>query len=87
MASVTLQLPPDTERELRRQAGLRGQTLESYLQHLVGQAARADGSPRPTSPPTGVLDFLDSLPAGPRSAPSWEEFERAFQAERDSWEH
>jgi hypothetical protein len=88
MASVTLNLPPDTERELRHQAHLRGQTLEAYLQHLAERAAHANGR-APTSPvlrPAGVLDYLDSLPAGPRSAPTWDEVERAFQSERDSWE-
>ena len=44
--------------------------------------------PRPSeSPPRrSVLDFLDSLPAGPRSAPTWEEVERRFQEERDAWD-
>jgi hypothetical protein len=34
----------------------------------------------------GILDFLQSLPPGPRSYPTWEEFERSFQEERDAWE-
>lgn len=33
-----------------------------------------------------ILDFLDSLPPGPRSYSTWEEFERRFQEERNSWE-
>jgi hypothetical protein len=33
-----------------------------------------------------ILDYLDSLPAGPRSCSSWEEFERIFQQEKDSWD-
>lgn len=33
----------------------------------------------------GVLEFLDSLPSGPRSFASWEEMERHFQEERDAW--
>ena len=33
-----------------------------------------------------VLEFLDSLPSGPRSAPTWEEVERRFQEERDAWD-
>jgi hypothetical protein len=43
---------------------------------------RADGAPTRG----GVLDFLDSLPAGPRSYPTWAEFERAFRQERDAWD-
>lgn len=41
-------------------------------------------TPAPT--PGGVLDFLNSLPPGPRSAATWEEVERNFQEERNSWE-
>lgn len=33
-----------------------------------------------------TVEFLDSLPAGPRSFDTWEEFERHFQQERDSWD-
>lgn len=33
-----------------------------------------------------VLEFLDALPAGPRSYPTWEEFERGFQEEREAWD-
>jgi hypothetical protein len=37
-----------------------------------------------TSP--SLVEFLDSLPPGPRSFATWEEVERAFKQERDSWE-
>jgi hypothetical protein len=44
--------------------------------------------PRPseTPPRRSVLQLLDSLPAGPRSAPTWDEIERKFQEGRDSWD-
>jgi hypothetical protein len=44
--------------------------------------------PRPsaTEPRRSVLEFLDSLPPGPRSAPSWAELERQFHEERDAWD-
>ncbi len=32
-----------------------------------------------------LLEFLDSLPPGPRSAPTWEEIERDLQEDRNSW--
>jgi hypothetical protein len=35
---------------------------------------------------SGVLDFLDALPAAAKSDRDWADFEREFQAERDSWE-
>ena len=33
-----------------------------------------------------VLEFLDSLPAGPRSSKTWTEIEQHMQEERNSWE-
>jgi hypothetical protein len=38
-----------------------------------------------TGPAGSVLEFLDSLPPGPRSFQSWQEFEDQFQEERNSW--
>ena len=32
-----------------------------------------------------VLDLIDSLPPGPHSYPTWDEFKRRFQEERDAW--
>jgi hypothetical protein len=44
--------------------------------------------PRPseTQPRRSILEFLDSLPPGPRSAPTWDEIERQFQEERNAWD-
>ena len=44
--------------------------------------------PRPSAaqPRRSVLEFLDSLPTGPRSAATWDEIERQFQQERDGWD-
>ena len=33
-----------------------------------------------------ALEFLDSLPPGPRAFPTWEEYERHLEEERDAWE-
>lgn len=33
-----------------------------------------------------VIEFLDSLPAGPRAFPSWNEYEDHLRAERESWD-
>ena len=35
---------------------------------------------------TSLMDFLDALPPGPRSAPTWEEIERNLQEDRNSWD-
>lgn len=45
----------------------------------------------PTTPKSGsgkqfLMDFLASLPPGPRSASTWEEIERNLQQDRDSWD-
>ena len=37
-------------------------------------------------PRRSVLEFLDALPPGPRSPPTWDEIERRFQEERDAWD-
>ena len=44
--------------------------------------------PRPpaTEPRPSVVKFLDSLPPGPRGAPTWDELERQFREERDAWD-
>lgn len=33
-----------------------------------------------------ALEFLESLPPGPRAFKTWEEYERHLQEERDSWD-
>jgi hypothetical protein len=33
-----------------------------------------------------MLDFLESLPPGPRAFPTWEEYERHLREEKDAWE-
>jgi hypothetical protein len=33
-----------------------------------------------------ALEFLESLPPGPRAFKTWEEYEQHLQEERDSWD-
>ena len=33
-----------------------------------------------------ALEFLESLPPGPRAFPTWEEYERHLQEEKNAWE-
>lgn len=33
-----------------------------------------------------MLEFIESLPPGPRAFPTWEEYEKHLQEEKDSWE-
>ncbi len=48
---------------------------------VVIKSASPDASAEMT-----LMQFLDSLPEGPRSAATWEEVERQFREERDSWD-
>jgi len=38
-------------------------------------------------PFSSALEFLESLPPGPRAFRTWEEYEKHLQEERNSWEH
>lgn len=44
--------------------------------------------PRESEPPPrrSLIEFLDSLPPGLRSAPTWGEIERRFQEDREAWD-
>ncbi len=33
-----------------------------------------------------MLEFVESLPPGPRAFPTWDEYERHLREEKDSWE-
>jgi hypothetical protein len=33
-----------------------------------------------------LADLIETLPPGPRCFATWEEYERALQADRDSWD-
>ena len=41
---------------------------------------------KPKPPFTSALDFLNSLPPGPRALATWEEYEQHLQKEKDAWE-
>jgi len=68
------------------QAGHRIEIMVPGLRE--GQQVDVIVFPRPSEPPTGpsLLEFLDRLPPGRRTASSWDEIERRFQEERDAWD-
>ena len=70
----------------RVQAGNRVEITAPELKE--GQDVDIFVIPRPDQslPRLSPLDLLDTLPAGPRSASSWDEIERRFQEERDAWD-
>ena len=39
-----------------------------------------------SNPAISIIEFLDSLPDGPRAFPTWDEYERQLRLERDSWD-
>jgi hypothetical protein len=58
--------------------GLReGEDVEVTLESLAPAAQKSR---------RGILDLIDSLPPGPRSANTWEEVQRRLREERDSWD-
>ena len=69
---------------------LPGQRIEVSVPAFdVGQTVAVIVVPSPEVPKEGKFDlvgFLDSLPPGPRTFSTWEEYEQHFQSERDSWD-
>ena len=67
---------------------LPGHRVEVTTPDLVeGQAVDVLIVPQPAPVPRqSMLDLIQSLPPGPRSAATWEEIEAQFQRERDSWD-
>ena len=41
---------------------------------------------QPESRRISMLEFVESLPPGPRAFPTWEEYERHLQEEKNAWE-
>jgi hypothetical protein len=41
---------------------------------------------KPVSQRLTMLQLLESLPPGPRAFPTWEEYEKHLQAEKDAWD-
>jgi hypothetical protein len=74
---TTTRVLPGNRIELSSPQLQEGQTVDVYVfpQHKTL-----------TKRKQSLMDFIKSLPPGPRSAKTWEEVERNFQEERDSWE-
>ncbi|MGH7174173.1 MAG: hypothetical protein ACRELG_28220 [Gemmataceae bacterium] len=43
-------------------------------------------SEKPQAKFASALEFLESLPPGPRAFPTWEEYEKHLQEEKNAWE-
>ena len=73
---TTARVQPGNKIEITAPDLIEGQDVDVFL------------IPRPSEahPRRSVLELLDALPPGPRSAPTWDEIERQFQAERDEWD-
>jgi hypothetical protein len=41
---------------------------------------------KPQPPRMSMLEFVKSLPPGPRAFPTWEEYEKHLKEEKDAWE-
>lgn len=42
--------------------------------------------PGPSKPRMSMLEFLETLPPGPRAFKTWEEYEQHLREEKDAWE-
>jgi hypothetical protein len=69
---------------------LPGRRIEvSVPAFTVGQTVAVTVAASPEAPRNGKFDlvgFFDALPPGPRTFPTWEDYEQHFQSERDSWD-
>lgn len=69
---------------------LPGKRIEVSNEGLAeGQDVEVTITPVPSdqqSKTQGLMELIDSFPPGPHSAPTWEEIERQFREERDSWD-
>jgi len=43
-------------------------------------------SSAPARSTTSLLDFIDSLPPGPRAVADWNEYQAQFRQDRESWD-
>lgn len=73
---LTARVQPGNKIEITAPDLQEGQEVDVFL---IPRASAM--TPRPT-----LIELLDSLPPGPRSAPTWDEIERRFQEGRDSWD-
>lgn len=73
---VTTTVQPGNKIEITAPELAEGQTVHVFV--LESEPVSSDYR--------SVVDFLKSLPPGPRSFKTWEEFEKHFQEERDSWD-
>ena len=69
---------------------LPGQRIEVAVPAFtVGQTVAVTvfpSSKQPNKTKFDLVGFLDSLPPGPRVFSSWDQYEKHFQSERDSWD-
>jgi hypothetical protein len=86
MATTTDRLRTALHTTARVQSGNRIEITAPELK--VGQDVDVFLIPRPSEPQPrrSVLEFLELLPPGPRSAPTWDEIERRFREDRDAWD-
>ena len=72
---ITARVQPRNEIEITVSNLKEGQEVDVFL------IPRTPAMPHRRS----VIEFLDSLPPGPRIAKTWDEIEHRFQEERDAW--
>ncbi|HUG68444.1 MAG TPA: hypothetical protein VMM76_11895 [Pirellulaceae bacterium] len=78
MLSVTqiVRVKPGNRVEVVSPEFVEGDEVEVVVSSRTAQA----------SVPTSVLEFVDSLPDGPRAFATWDEYEQHLRQERESWD-
>ncbi|MBM3495953.1 MAG: hypothetical protein FJX72_16760 [Armatimonadetes bacterium] len=81
--SINTKVLPGHRIEVTNPALPEGRSVTLTVHIAPGAESGSDAK----APRRGVLlEFIESLPPGPRSAATWEEVERAFQEERNAWD-
>ena len=94
---ITLRIKADVQNDRRVVVTLPPEVPTGPAELVVTvESPMANGTGLQTTSQTGVavnksqfgsaLEFLESLPSGPRAFKTWEEYERHLQEEKDAWE-
>jgi len=80
---ITTRVLPGHRVEIVAPELIDGEAVEVFV--VMPEAAHKPES-EPAAPAQSLMEFLDALPPGPRSAPTWEEIEHTLQEERNAWD-
>ncbi len=59
--TITVDIPPEVQAELARQAAAQGRAVEVYAASLLEEAAHLPGNPETTIPAKDVIEAIEQL--------------------------